>query len=45
MNLTPSQQEVIERIKTAYRYKHGLKDFEIKEKTYFISVSGTGDFL
>ena len=45
MNITPSQQEVIEKIKTTFRYKHGLKEFEIKDYTNFLSVSGTGDFF
>lgn len=45
MNITPTQQEVIEKIKTAFRYKHGLKDFKIENQTHFLSVSGTGDFF
>ena len=45
MNITPSQQETIEKIKTAFRYKHGLKEFEREDHTDFLSVSGTGDFF
>lgn len=45
MNITPSQQEVIEKIKTAFRYKQGLKEFNIEDHTDFLSVTGTGDFF
>lgn len=45
MNLTPSQQETIEKIKTAFRYKYGLKDFKITDSEYFLSVTGEGDFF
>lgn len=45
MNITPSQKEVIEKVKTAFRYKYGLKEFNINDQKYFLSVTGTGDFF
>ncbi len=43
MNITPSQQEKIEQVKTAFKYRHGLKNFKIEDDTSIISVSGEGE--
>jgi len=42
---TPSQTEAIEKIKTSFRYKYGLKGFKFEsfEGFDFISISGDGD--